>query len=702
MYKWTAFPFVRIAMCLIAGVLLADYFVPTDWSSVSWHYHLAFVTLGALVYYILPANWRGSWCMLLLVVLGTQLNYWSDHRHGHNHYTHFDRVEAFTGRVTSDLVERKDYYRYEVEVSHLRVDSGVYETTGEVYLYVKKSNAPTYTYGDVLVVRKGFFEVATPKNPYEFDYRQYLSLQNIYAHAFVSSEDVKVLGHAPPNSLLAMALHIRVKARELLFECIRSTREQAIVVALLLGVKDYLDSELKEAYSSAGAMHVLAVSGLHVGIVYLLLSLAFKRFKNTLVGAVAFVLLSLTIIWLYALVTGFSPSVMRAATMFSVVILSDGLQRRSNIFNSLGVAAVLLILINPKIIYAVGFQLSFAAVLGIVLLHGPLYRLLDIQGKVLDYVWSITCVSVAAQLATFPLTLLYFHQFPTYFLISNLVVIPAATVMMVGGLVVVVSAAIYLPLGAFLGGLYEYFVWVINEVVMSIGYLPFPLFDWLYMESWEVWVVYFSLICLIIGFRSYRYKYLVLAAMGFMVWNTHVIFREIDRVNQRKLVFYELEEGIAIDLISGTEALLLLDREAMAHFSELPPQINPNRLALGLPKMQENVQLIEDSEFVERHAFFDLIEWHGKRVALIKQDLSDFAQKHPVHADVVFFPDHTVWLDSLETTGLQLLGAGHRYYQVRKAKAHKTNVHSLTYDGSYELIFGPEELNESRKFLSFF
>lgn len=701
MYKWTAFPFVRIAMCLIGGVLLSD-FVPEHWLHMPWQYAVAIFLLLGVVYLMLPRIIRGGWCLLLILALGVHLSHWSNQRLAPNHYTNQARVSAFTGVIVSDLTERKDYYRYEVAVQFTRVDTAIQSACGKVYLYVKKKDAPKYQYGDVVMVQKGFFEVAAPKNPHEFDYQRYLSLQNIFAHAFVSQEEVRIIDHAPPNDLLAIAYSIRSTAQELLFQCVRGERERAILVALLLGVKDHLDAELKEAYSSAGAMHVLAVSGLHVGIVYLLLSLAFKRVKATTIGAVSFTLVALATIWMYALVTGFSPSVMRAATMFSVVIISEGVGRKSNIFNSLGIAAVILIFFDPNIIYSVGFQLSFAAVLGIVLLHGPLYRLLDLRSKAWDYIWSITCVSIAAQLATFPLTLLYFHQFPTYFLISNLVVIPAATVMMLGGLVVLVSASVFLPVGAFLGGYFEYFVWTINELVMAISYLPFPLFDWLYMEAWEVWVVYFSMICLVIGLRKYRFKYLVLSVMALMVWSANVIVRDIARQSQAQLIFYELDEGLAIDLIHGKQATLLLDLGAYAQFSKLPPQINPNRLALGLPKIQDGYQLLTESPLLERHAYFDLIEWSGKRIVIVKQNLTAFEQRKVLDADVVYFEDPKVWVEGMQTTGKVVLGGGYNFYRVQAVKKTQPEVHSLTYDGSYVLKLKQSEPTMRRKILSFF
>ena len=208
-------------------------------------------------------------------------------------------------------------------------------------------------------------------------------------------------------------------------------KQLKVASALLLGYRENLDKELVKSYASAGAMHVLAVSGLHVGILYLLLTRIFsflKKVKKVKNGKFILTILIVSFLWFYAIMTGLSASVMRATTMFSFIVIGNELlNRKTSIYNTLAVSAIILMIINPFIVYQVGFQLSYVAVVGIVYLQPKLNRLFYSRYKLVRGVWAITCVSLAAQIATFPLSLHYFHQFSTYFFISNLIVIPASS-----------------------------------------------------------------------------------------------------------------------------------------------------------------------------------------------------------------------------------------------------------------------------------
>ncbi|WP_421897365.1 ComEC/Rec2 family competence protein [Marinoscillum sp.] len=698
MFKWTAFPFIRISFFLSLGIILYD-FHEGIWSGLPW-LQIAVMFLLALVipFWIRKPMLKGVIYLLLMVYMGGLMAMLADESAVTGHYSSFERVEGFAGVVISDQTERDHYHRYEVAISMVAQPDSLSPAHGKVFLYVKKTPyaGSHLQYGDVVAVDKNFFPVSGPKNPHEFDYRAYLKKQKIYAHAFADHSEIRKIGHEAPNSLLAQALRIRTYARQKIADWIPQQRERAILTALILGVKDYLDEDTTSAYAAAGAMHVLAVSGLHVGIVVMILSVIFQKWKETRWGNVVFTIGSVAIIWLYALVTGFTPSVMRASTMFTVIIVSSAFKQRANIYNSLGLAAFVLILYNPYVIYAVGFQLSFAAVIGIVVLHPRLYRLLDFSGRVPDYIWSITCVSIAAQVATFPLALLYFHQFPTYFLVSNLIVIPAAFLMLGGGISMLLIGSILPALGGLLGVVLQGFSWVVNELILGIKWLPYPIFDWLYFDPLDTIFTYLIMSFLVLAIWKYSYHYMVLACLVAMTLTVWLNVKSFEQGNQKRMVFYEIDGVTAIDLINGKEAVLLTDDFSEANRELIAFQVNPNRLASGLPKVDDSWQLMSNSEWVEVHSCFDLIEWDGVRVILMKH-MEDYQLTHPLEADVIYFKDPQTILHEGLLPVMVLLGTGFNYYDTRSAKdkfgSMKIEARSLSQDGFLEL-----DLNQTRPF----
>ena len=217
-----------------------------------------------------------------------------------------------------------------------------------------------------------------------------------------------------------------------------SGRNFAVVTALVLGMDDYLDNDTRKEFSSAGAIHILCVSGLHVGVIYMVLNALLFFLKRNKYARALRSLILLIGIWFYAMLTGLAPAVLRAATMFSFVIIGTGIKRKAGVFNSLTVSAFILLLFNPFLIYNVGFQLSYAAVIAIVAIQPTIYQIWQPKNKIADNIWGITTVSVAAQLGTAPLGLFYFHQFPNYFIITNLIAIPLATLILYAGFLSVI------------------------------------------------------------------------------------------------------------------------------------------------------------------------------------------------------------------------------------------------------------------------
>ncbi|MCK4406529.1 MAG: ComEC family competence protein, partial [Bacteroidales bacterium] len=428
---WHQFPFVRLITPFIFGIISAV--------SLGQEIHVPLFVLGVLFIIILLIvfipniffSFKYRWVFGLVIFA---LLYLSGFELTVQKFQKFKQLHVFQLPVEKrnyivDIIEpvsqKQNSYKVIAGIRSAETDDKWEYSRGTVILYFQKDSlSKEIRYGDRIVLNANFIETKPPQNPSEFNYKRYLENKGIYHQAYIKSGTWKVLSTENCNKLLTFALSIRNNFFKILERNNIRGNEFAVVSAILLGYDDKLDKELVKEYSGAGAMHILCVSGLHVGIIYLLLnSMLFflKKFRyGNNIKAVVLILL----IWFYAMLTGLSPSVLRASTMISFIIIGKSLNRQTNIYNSLAASAFLLLIINPFIITSVGFQLSYAAVIAIVMLQQPMYKLWIINNWLGDKMWAITTVSIAAQLGTFPIALLYFHQFPNYFIITNLIVIP--------------------------------------------------------------------------------------------------------------------------------------------------------------------------------------------------------------------------------------------------------------------------------------
>ncbi|MBL0317577.1 MAG: ComEC/Rec2 family competence protein [Flavobacteriales bacterium] len=323
---------------------------------------------------------------------------------------------------------------------------------------------------DELWMSSGLTAIAGQKNPEEFDYANYQSHHHIYLQSYADSSQWKFSKRPKHHSSLACS-----SCREYLLDILKSNdieeREYAVLSALVLGKSTGIDAELMSAYAGVGAVHVLAVSGLHVALIYVLLAPLMKKLLHSNKWRLIKTIIPTILLWTYAGITGFSPSVLRAALMFSFFIIADNYQKQNNIYNTMSASALVLLLYNPMMLLELGFQLSYLAVLGIVVLQQKIASLFYPGNKLLIWAWKLTAVSIAAQIATFPITIYYFHQFPNYFLLSNFLVIPLST------LILYVSLSFFafswIPVaGNFLAHLSAFLTRVMNDLMIWMNELP--------------------------------------------------------------------------------------------------------------------------------------------------------------------------------------------------------------------------------------
>jgi len=485
-----------------------------------------------------------------------------------NHFSNYHSESKFIlATVADNLQPKQNSYKTTLKITQLIGDSNIV-VLGRVLAYIRKdSTTDLLHYGDEILLKNKLNFIESNRNPNQFDYTNYLNLNQINFQVFLSTEDFVSTGNNSGNWLIAFSQKMRQKLYSYLEQNGVEGKQLKVASALLLGYKENLDKDLQKSYASAGAMHVLAVSGLHVGILYLLLSRILSLIKRVKQTRFLVALLIISCLWFYAIMTGLSASVMRATTMFSFIVIGDKLMNQKvSIYNTLAVSAILLMVFNPYIIYQVGFQLSYAAVVGIVYLQPKLNRLFYSKYKIVRAIWAITCVSIAAQIATFPLSLHYFHQFPTYFFISNLVVIPAAFLVFYLGVFLFVSApfgGVSLVIGKLINGI----IWVLNQAVYLTEDLPKSVLKEIEFSVFETYLLYLITITFLVSFYNRKIKTLYLGFSFILLFIGLQLFQHFNSTQQEYLTFYSINKYSALDYTIGNTSYFLASKELQEDWS---------------------------------------------------------------------------------------------------------------------------------------
>jgi competence protein ComEC len=428
------------------------------------------------------------------------------------------------------------------------------QCTGRVLLTVADTLAATFQVGDVLAFAAPIRATTAPHNPEAFDYGRYLHFQNIHYTAYAAHADaLRWIQNAPMQwswRRIAEAARTRLVSR--LHRLLPQADEWSVAAALLVGYDDAISDDLREAYMQTGSTHILAVSGTHVGLVYAALAwlFGFLPKSGSRTRRWGLTVLTLAVVWVFALLTGAGASVLRAAAVFTFLAIAKALRREVSIFNMLSVAGLVLLLQHPFLLFDVGFQLSFAAVLGIVVFYPMWHRRLFVQNRVLRFFLDLTLVSVAAQLATAPLSLYYFHQFPTYFCLSGLVAIPASVVAMYAGIGVLILGDVPL-LSEVLGQILYYAVWLMNHSVYFVEQLPMSTIKGFSLSAWSVWGLFGVLFCATWSFWSKNIRFALAGMTLIFALSTYRTTQQWQLRQTRQVTIYDAGKRTLLDVFVG-------------------------------------------------------------------------------------------------------------------------------------------------------
>ncbi len=626
MLKWVPYAMVRIAAFFIGGILFGIYWpgiIPPQQAlllsaGLAVSYFTSFFILKRNSSLILVSGFIG----LISIFLTGYLNLvnHSDSNNADHLSRRIGPINYYLGKITGMPEIRARSLRMEIEIMRIRTGDTWLNVTGKGIVYVERSSKPfALNYDDEVLIRGPLLKVPPPANPGEFDFPKFLLYKNISHQQFVRQNEIRLIHHADHSGILSYSQQMRSWAASKIEKFVSGAREQAITKALVLGVTDGLDNDLQGAYAASGAMHILSVSGLHVGIIYGIILLLLKPLSSRPWSRWVIAILSLICLWIYAFVTGLSPSVLRSVTMFSFIVIARPFGRQTNIYNTLAASAFLLLIYDPHLIMSVGFQLSYLAVMGIVYLQRPLFDLWEPSSWLGDKIWQITCVSLAAQGVTFALGLYYFHQFPVYFLISNLIVIPLSSLVLVMGILLLAVGTLPLIAG-FVGLVLQFLIAMLNGIVFFIEGLPFSLIEGVQITATQCWLLMALIVSFVLLFERKKFYYAVVALLLVCSFSSLQWNRVIQEMNQEQFIVYHIPGHGAIEWIERWHSYGYIDTSLIANPDLLRFHVRPNRILSGVDKTHVNDK---DAFSFSTFAGFRFLRYKKSTVLWINQNNYD-------------------------------------------------------------------------------
>lgn len=466
-------------------------------------------------------------------------------------------IKGFVATVVEEPIERLKSSKLQLEISTLFYENDTVNVQEKIVTYFAQQNdVSDIHYGDVIYVNTGLQRIAAPLNPSQFDYQKYMDGKGVFYQCYVPKNAFILLSSDTRKDLMYYVIQVRNLALKTLEKLQLKDREFAIAAALIFGYQEDLDQDTKNSFIRTGSMHILAVSGMHVGIIFIMITrILFFLDKKLWMRTLRFFII-LFLLWFYTLLCGFSPAILRAAVMFTFILPATTWKLPSHTLNSIAASAFFLLLFDTTMLYDVGLQLSYFAVLGIVIIYPKLEKIWQPKFFLWKEVWTVVAVSIAATLATLPITLYYFGQFANSFLLANLVLVPISALVLYVGIAAILLA--WVPyLSVALGFLLHWSIKIMYACIFFIEHLPFSYYDKLYTTALQAFLVLGLVIVSYLFFYYRKVLYLQLCLWMIIVLLGSLLWRQIDLFRTSELIVYAVPKTTYVEYISNHKAYLV-------------------------------------------------------------------------------------------------------------------------------------------------
>jgi competence protein ComEC len=603
--KVLQFPLARITIAFVAGIIFSYYLKPIP------PIVFAFLSIAIIVffrlYYSSKKNRKnqlpfGIATYLLAISIGITTQTVHTDSNQKSNYTHckniFEKNHVFTVTLREKLKSTSFNERYIALLNS--VDEK--KVSGRILLNINKdSTKHSFVIGNHLKITALLYKNTSQKNPNQFDYSKYLENKQIYAQLYADPNDIKISPKINKDIWYYTA-QLRTRIIQNLEKSKFHNKELNVAVALIMGQQQDIDPEIIQDYQYAGAVHILSVSGLHIGFILLFVTFVLKPFPNTKKGAFIKLLITLTILFLFGILAGLASSVVRSVTMFSFVAVGQYLRRSVNIYHTLLVSILLILLFQPFFLFDVGFQLSYVALFFIVWLQPLMANLWKPKNKITNYFWDILTVSFAAQIGTLPLSIYYFHQFPGLFFITNIIVIPFLSIIMgVGCLVMVLASFNWVPF--YPAKTLEISIYYLDKIISSIASLEQFIIKDIPLNTSLLISSYLVIITAIITFQQKSFKTLVWTLLAIIAFQLSAIATKWEIQNQTEFVVLNASKNTQLIERNGENTILYANDIILKNSTN--------------DKVQASYLTSNFSTLKEKHKLKNLIYFKGNKILLI-------------------------------------------------------------------------------------
>lgn len=578
---WQTMPALRILAPVIAGIIL------------QWNFGFQAVQLGTTAllslvgitilntmpqYRQFRLQWlKGIMVLLLIMAFAAFLTFFNNIKNDTdwvaNRYLPGDKLKL---SLTEAPVEKTKSLKAEAVFISIIRNSKEIPVKGKAIVYFDKT-IPGLQYGSTFITGAPLSEIKNAGNPGGFDYKKYCLFNGITHQYYLNPGSFVLLSELRQEAITGFLINTRHWVVNILYKYITTPETRSLAAALLIGYKNDLEQNLVQSYTNTGVVHIIAISGLHLGIIYVILVWLLKISRLTYKAKWLSPVIVIVFLWLFSLLAGAQASVIRSAVMFTCVGAGTLFSRKGNMLNTLFFSALALLVYNPFWLWDVGFQLSYAAVLSIVLFMQPIYRSLYFSNSLIRAIWQLMAVTLAAQILTTPISIYHFHQFPLSFWLANIIAVPLSTIILVGLIILCLICAI-VPVAVITGHIITYGITLMNNSIQHIEQLPFALVDGMVITPVQVVLLYAGTAFFAVAFIN-KYKpgiYMGSVAITFFFGLRLVDF--LNRSHQQKIIVYNIPGKAAIDFIDGRSYFfegdrVLLDEGFLQNFHLKPSRV---------------------------------------------------------------------------------------------------------------------------------
>ena len=544
--KVLQFPLAKITIGFVLGLLFA-YYVNFPIQVVFILLVLSLIILGLLYYFTKSKSsiYFGIVTYFLSFIVGISnqvihIDYFQKNNYIHNS-TLFEKPNLINLTIREKLKSSSYSDRYIAIIN--RVDKKI--QTGRIILNIyKDSTNHVLEIGSSLLIKGTLTKNKSPNNPNQFDYSKYLQNKQIYAQLYSDIEEIKIETKIKKD-IWYYSSKLRTRIIRNLEKNNFNKTELNVAVALIMGQQQEISPDIIRDYQYAGAVHILSVSGLHIGFILLFVTFILKPIPNTRRGSLIKLIIILLSLSSFGIIAGLAPSVVRSVTMFSFVAIGSHLRRSVNIYHTLLISILLILLVEPSFLFDVGFQLSYIALFFIIWLQPLLSSIWNPKTKLSKYIWDILTVSFAAQIGTLPISIYYFHQFPGLFFVTNLIIIPLLSIIMVLGVVVMILAAFNI-IPVFISQLLEWSIYYLNKIINTIASFEQFIIKDIPLHFYLLLTSYLLLFTIIIWFKKPNFNKLALVLISIIIFQLSYFKIHWNTKTEEELIVFNTKKSTMI------------------------------------------------------------------------------------------------------------------------------------------------------------